>query len=238
MTSPHAHSSSTGSSNSSNGSFEDGIQKDTGLWIVTSGSPTTLSPTTVKAEYEEELNDVHENDHLLGASLDLEPTESRQQHGVNDTRSTKEPPVTWMSLPRKGQLFLLMLARISEPLTQTSLQAYMYYQLKSFDHSLSDATIASQVGIMQGSFTAAQFLTAFLWGKAADSPKVGRKRVLMIGLLGTSLSVCGYGFARNFATAIFFRSLGGLLNGNVGVMRTMISEIVIEKKYAFLRACH
>lgn len=34
-----------------------------------------------------------------------------------------------------------------------------------------------------------------------------------------------------------FRTLGGALNGNIGVMRTMVSEIVKEKKYAlFLTA--
>lgn len=140
-------------------------------------------------------------------------------------------PVTWRSLPHKGQLFLLMLARCSEPLTQTSLQAYMYYQLQSFDPSLPDSAIASQVGLMQGSFTATQFLTAFLWGKAADSSRIGRKRVILIGLMGTALSVLGFGFSRSFATAMFFRCIGGALNGNVGVMRTMISEIVKEKKY-------
>jgi hypothetical protein len=29
---------------------------------------------------------------------------------------------------------------------------------------------------------------------------------------------------------MFFRTIGGALNGNVGVMRTMVSEIVQEKK--------
>lgn len=36
------------------------------------------------------------------------------------------------------------------------------------------------------SFTAAQFLTAMLWGRAADSSRLGRKNVIFIGLLGTS----------------------------------------------------
>jgi MFS family permease len=40
----------------------------------------------------------------------------------------------------------------------------------------------------------------------------------------------GFGFARTFPQAIFFRTLGGALNGNIGVMRTMVSEIVQEKK--------
>ncbi|KAF4546749.1 MFS multidrug transporter [Lasiodiplodia theobromae] len=143
----------------------------------------------------------------------------------------KEKPVTWSSLPQKDQLIILTLARLSEPLTQTSLQAYMFYQLKSFDPSLPDSTIASQAGILQGAFTATQFVTAVLWGRVADVEWVGRKKVILVGLLGTAISAVGFGFSKSFVTAVVFRSLGGMLNGNIGVMRTMVSEIVKEKRY-------
>ncbi|EED16469.1 MFS multidrug transporter, putative [Talaromyces stipitatus ATCC 10500] len=143
----------------------------------------------------------------------------------------KEPPVSWSQLPKKTQLLILVLARLSEPLTQTSLQAYLFYQLKSFDPSLPDSAISRQAGIFQGSFTAAQFLTSVWWGRAADSPWVGRKRVLLVGLFGTLISCVGFGFSRSFTAAIIFRIMGGLMNSNVGVMRTMISEIIVEKKY-------
>jgi hypothetical protein len=141
-----------------------------------------------------------------------------------------EKPVTWSSLPKKGQLAILTFARLSEPLTQTSLQAYMFYQLKSFDPSLPDSAISAQAGVLQGSFTAAQFLTAVFWGRLADAPWMGRKRVLLIGLLGTSISCVGFGFSRSFMAAAIFRTLGGVLNSNVGVMRTLIAEIIAEKK--------
>lgn len=141
-----------------------------------------------------------------------------------------EKPVTWSSLPNKGQLAILTLARLSEPLTQTSLQSYLFYQLKSFDPSLPDSTISAQAGILQASFTAAQFLTAMWWGRLADAPWMGRKRVLLIGLSGTCISCLGFGFSRSFAAAAVFRTLGGVLNSNVGVMRTMIAEIIEEKK--------
>jgi hypothetical protein len=100
-------------------------------------------------------------------------------------KKRKEEVVTWTSLPHKRQLAVLTAARLSEPLVQSSLQSYMFYQLKSFDKNLPDSVIASQAGIMQGSFTAAQFLTAVMWGRIADSDRGGRKTVIMIGLLGT-----------------------------------------------------
>ncbi|KEY70286.1 hypothetical protein S7711_06989 [Stachybotrys chartarum IBT 7711] len=143
----------------------------------------------------------------------------------------KPPPVSWKDLPRKKQLLIITLARISEPLVQSSLQAYMFYQLKWFDPSLSDSTISAQAGVLQASFTAAQFMTALFWGRVADSRRFGRKTVLLIGLLGTALSCLGFGFSRSFWQALMFRTLGGATNGNVGVMRTMISEIIREKKY-------
>ncbi|KAL2427146.1 Major facilitator superfamily multidrug transporter mfsB [Exophiala dermatitidis] len=140
-------------------------------------------------------------------------------------------PVTWMSLPKKGQLAILTIARLSEPLTERSLAAYMFYQLRSFDSTLPDSTISSQGGMLTASFAAAQFLTAVWWGRAADTPWIGRKRVLLVGLFGTCISCIGVGFSTSFAQALFFRACAGCLNGNVGVMRTMISEIIKEKKY-------
>ncbi|KAK3682165.1 major facilitator superfamily domain-containing protein [Podospora appendiculata] len=139
--------------------------------------------------------------------------------------------VSWSDLPRKDQLIVITLARLSEPLVQTSLQAYMFYQLKWFDPSLSDSVISSQAGILHASFTAAQFLTAMIWGRLADSSRFGRKTVLLIGLGGTMLSCVGFGFSTSFWQALVFRSIGGITNGNVGVLRTMISEIIREKKY-------
>lgn len=116
-------------------------------------------------------------------------------------------------------------------MTQTSLGSYLYYQLQSFDETLPEATIAYQAGIIQAAFPFAQFLTAMFWGRVADSEHGGRKRVVYIGLLGTLCSILGFGFSHSFPMAVAFRCMGGVLNGNIGVMRTMISEIIKEKKY-------
>jgi len=157
-------------------------------------------------------------------------TTSSDIDDVEQDKPTSQP-VSWSELPRKDQLFVLMLARLSEPLTQTSLGAYLYYQLQSFDPSLPESTISYQAGIIGAAFPATQFMTAMLWGRFSDAEYGGRKRTIYLGLLGTMLSIIGFGFSRSFAMAVAFRCLGGILNGNVGVMRTMISEIIKEKKY-------
>ncbi|KAM0147423.1 hypothetical protein ACHAQE_003368 [Botrytis cinerea] len=146
-------------------------------------------------------------------------------------KNEKEKPASWFSLPRKDQLFILALARMAEPIVQSSINSYMFFMLRFFDPSLSDSTISSQAGYLAGGFTAAQCLTAMVWGRVADKASVGRKNVLIIGLLGTFTSTIGVGFSRSFAPALFFRCVGGALNGNVSIMRTMTSEIIREKKY-------
>lgn len=152
-------------------------------------------------------------------------------HPTVDSQMEQKETVSWKDLPQKKQLVVITLTRLSEPLVQTSLQAYMFYQLKWFDPTLSDSVVSSQAGILHASFTAAQLLTAMMWGRVADSSLFGRKKVILIGLTGTMISCLGFGFSRTFWQALLFRCLGGITNGNVGVLRTMISEIVKEKRY-------
>lgn len=143
----------------------------------------------------------------------------------------RPPLVTWMSLPRKSQLVVLCLCRVFDFLQIASLQAYMFYQLRSFDDGLNDAEVSTQAGILQGAFTAAQFATAIPWGRVADAPWGGRRFVLLVGLVGTAVSCLGVAFATTFHQAVFWRSFGGAINGTVGIIRTMIAENVKEKKY-------
>jgi hypothetical protein len=126
--------------------------------------------------------------------------------------------VTWLSLPAKSQLAILFCCRLFDFLQITALQAYLFYQLQSFDPSLPEATISYQAGILQGAFTASQFATAIAWGRVADAGWGGRKRVLLIGLVGTGVSCIGSGFSRSFGWAVAWRAFGGGINGTVGIM--------------------
>ncbi|KAK4508105.1 hypothetical protein PRZ48_001843 [Zasmidium cellare] len=181
----------------------------------------------------DEGEDEHEDGRLL-ATTEVNGTPDDEGEPAIP-KDKDDQPVSWSSLPKKSQLAILTLARLSEPLTQTSLQSYMFYQLKSFKNpdgsTPSDSTVASQAGLLAAAFTGAQFMTAIMWGRLADWEGLGRKKVILIGLLGTTVGSLGFGFSESFAVAIFWRFVGGMLNGNMGVMRTMISEIVKEKRF-------
>lgn len=147
--------------------------------------------------------------------------------------STQSPPkvVSWSSLPKKGQLAVIVFARLAEPLSERSLTSYLFYQLRWLDPTLSTAEIARQAGYLTAMFAVAQCITSMWWGHAADNPRLGRKRVLVIGLMGSAISAVGMGFSTSIYGVFFFRFLAGALNGNVGVLRTMISEVVDDRRY-------
>lgn len=92
-----------------------------------------------------------------------------------------------------------------------SIFPYVSEMIKSFRIASNDGQVAFYAGMITSAFTLAEFSTGFLWGKLSD--RIGRKPILLCGLIGTAVSVLVFGFSRNFYTALLARALGGLLNG-------------------------
>lgn len=115
------------------------------------------------------------------------PIHLRKTSGPRYTMSTKQGSgrVTWSSLPRKDQLFVLCLVRFSEPVVRLSIVSYIYYQLRSLDESLSSPEIVKQAAWLQTVFMISQCVSSWFLGRLADSPRGGRKLVTMVSLLGS-----------------------------------------------------
>ncbi|KAI1423424.1 major facilitator superfamily domain-containing protein [Xylaria sp. FL1777] len=138
---------------------------------------------------------------------------------------------TWKSLPHKDQLAVLTLCRAIDFFQMVSFQTICYYQLKSFNPAATEQVLSWQTGVALASFTASQACTAIPWGYVADAKWGGRRNVLLIGLLGTSLSCIGVAFSTSFTSVVVFRAAGGAMNGTVGVVRTMMSEVIRHKRH-------
>lgn len=63
-----------------------------------------------------------DGDRLAALDQDEVDAEGGAEITPQEVNNEKEEKVTWMSLPHKKQLIVLTLARLSEPLVQTSLQ--------------------------------------------------------------------------------------------------------------------
>jgi MFS family permease len=147
----------------------------------------------------------------------------------SEKASQADDEPTWLNMPNKRALSILALSRLVDFWQMASLQSYMVEQLRSFDIGIPATSLSYQAGVLQGSFTFAQIVTSILWGRAADSPLIGRRNVLLIGLLGTGVSCIGVAFSRSFIEMVTWRVLGGAINGTVGAARTMVAESVERK---------
>ncbi|MDN6500075.1 MAG: MFS transporter [Yaniella sp.] len=110
-----------------------------------------------------------------------------------------------------------------------SIFPYVYHMVESFHVTDNDRQIALYAGMITSSFTFAEFSAGMFWGRMSD--RIGRKPVLIMGLVGTAISMVVFGFAPNLATAMIARALGGMLNGNIGVLQTTVAEIVTKKEH-------
>ncbi|KAL7950318.1 major facilitator superfamily domain-containing protein [Trichoderma barbatum] len=127
------------------------------------------------------------------------------------------------------QMFVLACCRLCEPIAFMSIFPYIYYMIEDFKITEDPTQISVYAGMVTSAFTLAEFATGVMWGKLSD--KIGRKPVLLSGLIGTAISVLIFGFAPSLPVALFARAMGGLLNGNIGVLQTTVAELVTVKEH-------
>ncbi|CAN9246504.1 unnamed protein product [Alternaria alternata] len=123
-------------------------------------------------------------------------------------------------LPVK-QLVILSICRFAEPIALTSVFPYVPELMESFGIPQND--IARWAGISSSAFSLCQGFTGLVWGAASD--RYGRKPIILFGLFNTMWTMLLWGFSLNLPMALAARALGGLSNGNVGILRTTVAEL-------------
>lgn len=81
-------------------------------------------------------------------------------------------------------------------------------------------------GGLAASFCGAQFFSSILWGMISD--RYGRKPAITIGTLGTAVGMIIFGCAKSYSSALVGRVISGLLSGNLGVLKSFLTEITDE----------
>ncbi|OAL53920.1 MFS general substrate transporter [Pyrenochaeta sp. DS3sAY3a] len=127
------------------------------------------------------------------------------------------------------QMAVLALCRICEPIAFMSIFPYAYFMVKSFGIAKTEAEVSMYTGMVTSSFAFMECVSGIFWGRLSD--RVGRKKVLLGGLFGTGVSMLLFGFAKTLPMALIARALGGLLNGNIGVLQTTVAELVTDERH-------
>jgi MFS family permease len=104
------------------------------------------------------------------------------------------------------------------------------FMVASFFPELPVEQLGRRAGILGSMFNFGQLFGSLVWGRLAD--RYGRRPIMLVGLLGTVLSMCLFAFAVSFEMACTARFLWGALNGNIGVGKTYLSEITDDSNQA------
>ncbi|KAH9242571.1 hypothetical protein K456DRAFT_1767221 [Colletotrichum gloeosporioides 23] len=120
------------------------------------------------------------------------------------------------------QLLVLAICRFSEPIAFNSILAYTFDMVR--DLGVEDKEAPFYAGLLVSAYAVAEALTSMGWGALSD--RVGRKPVVLFGLVGVATSSLIFGLAKTYWVALLARFIGGSLNGNVSVMQTMVAEMV------------
>ncbi|EGC33731.1 hypothetical protein DICPUDRAFT_88644 [Dictyostelium purpureum] len=133
-----------------------------------------------------------------------------------ESNKSDKTPMPWKKLI--GAYVLLL----CEAITTTSFFSYISPFIIFLGVTDKKEEVGFYGGYIASCFSLAQFLSSFFWGKMSD--RFGRKPILIIGSVGSVISVLGVGISWSLPVLIASRSINGLLNGNIGVIKTYIGE--------------
>ncbi|KAG9240761.1 major facilitator superfamily domain-containing protein [Calycina marina] len=108
----------------------------------------------------------------------------------------------------------------------TSIFPYLPEMIEGF--GVGKRNVAIWAGTISAVFSLSQCLTAILWGRTSDT--FGRKPTILAGLTLTMVTSILWGLLGSLPMALVVRGLAGACNGNVGIIRTMVAELVPEKE--------
>lgn len=142
------------------------------------------------------------------------PSSPKQQQKKQKQRPAVTP-VPWRTL------IVLCIVLINESVAATMLMPFVgLFVARLRGTSADEAGFVS--GFLTGAFQLAQVLCSKSWGRTSDV--VGRKPVLMSGLLLSAVALIMFGFSTSVPMAIALRFVHGSVTGNMPVGKVFVSE--------------
>ncbi|TCD61670.1 hypothetical protein EIP91_008092 [Steccherinum ochraceum] len=155
-------------------------------------------------------------DQDLELAIKLEP---RSQYD-----GPRSPVVSSLVTPvPKAQLASLCAVRLVDPIAFTQIFPYVNEMMEHLHVTEDHSKIGFYSGMVESIFAIAQLLSIYQWAKFSD--RVGRRPVVIIGIVGIALSTLLLGVSNSLFAVLLARCLGGLFSGNIAVIHSVLGEI-------------
>ncbi len=154
--------------------------------------------------------------------------EEEEKEETNDEQHSS-PQAAVTPLP-KMRLLLVLVCFLAECLSMNILYPFIGDMVEDFHLSDDDTKVGLYVGLLSSSFIFCQFFSSYPLGLLSD--RIGRRPVLLTGLIGNALFSALFGASKSYGMAMLWRCLNGLANGNFSVIRVYIREITDETNQA------
>jgi len=89
---------------------------------------------------------------------------------------------------------------------------------------------AFTVGLLATSFSLMQFIFAPIWGRVSD--RVGRRPIILLGLLGSCLSYLAFGMAATLTSLFAARIFAGIAGANIPTAQAVVADLTTPENRA------
>jgi len=89
---------------------------------------------------------------------------------------------------------------------------------------------AFTIGLLGTSFSLMQFLFSPVWGRWSD--RIGRKPIILVGLMGSCLSYLGLALSTSLSLLFLARIIGGIAGANIPTAQAYIADVTTPENRA------
>ncbi|KAH9939493.1 MFS general substrate transporter [Amylocystis lapponica] len=143
--------------------------------------------------------------------------------GAAKAASDRKEPLAVTPLPML-QIGILLVLQLAEPITSQCIYPFINQLISELDITGGDEKkVGYYAGLIESLFFATEAMFVLQWSRISDY--IGRKPVLLTGMVGLGLSMVFFGLSKTFTGLVISRCLVGMLNGNIGVIKSMMGEL-------------
>ncbi|KAG2387192.1 hypothetical protein C9374_001524 [Naegleria lovaniensis] len=146
------------------------------------------------------------------------------------TQTNKSPSTKTTPLPTL-KLIVIFIIFICDVFAFSTVVSYVPFMVQDFGITENKTEYGYYAGLIASSYSAASLLSSIALGWLSDRV-LGRRKVILMGTLCSCITSLLFGLSINFPMAITVRIVFGLVNGNIGTIKTYLGEITDKTNQA------